>query len=43
MGTWYELDGNKIGQGRDNVKNYLKNNPEVCEDLLNRIKNGIVG
>ena len=27
-GAWYSYNGEKIGQGRENAKNYLKNNPE---------------
>ena len=29
-GAWYAYEGNKIGQGRENAKQYLKDNPEVC-------------
>ena len=29
-GAWYAYDGNKIGQGRENAKQYLRDNPEVC-------------
>ena len=29
-GAWYAYDGNKIGQGRDNAKTFLKENPDVC-------------
>ena len=28
-GSWYSFDGDRIGQGRENVKNYLKENPEI--------------
>lgn len=28
-GSWYSFDGNRIGQGRENVKRYLSENPEV--------------
>jgi len=33
-GAWYSFEGNRIGQGRENVKRYLSENPEV----LNRIE-----
>ncbi|MEG0157450.1 MAG: recombinase RecA [Anaerovoracaceae bacterium] len=33
-GSWYSFDGDRIGQGRENVKNYLKEHPET----LNRIE-----
>jgi len=32
-GAWFSYDGNRIGQGRDNAKQYLKDNPEVAEKL----------
>jgi recombination protein RecA len=28
-GAWYSFDGNRIGQGRENVKSYLQQNPEI--------------
>ena len=36
-GSWYSFEGNRIGQGRENVKEYLESNPEVMarvESLL---------
>ena len=33
-GAWYSFEGNRIGQGRENVKKYLAENP----DVLNRIE-----
>ncbi len=32
-GTWYSHAGNRIGQGRDNVRNYLKANPEIANSI----------
>ena len=32
-GAWYAYQGNRIGQGRDNTKAYLKSNPAVLEEL----------
>lgn len=40
-GAWYEYQGNKIAQGRDAAKDYLKSNPDVANELLNQIKNGV--
>ena len=37
-GSWFEYDGNKIAQGRDSAKQYLKNNPEVTNIILEKIK-----
>jgi len=32
-GAWYAYEGNKIGQGRENAKQYLKDNPAVCDEV----------
>lgn len=32
-GAWYAYNGNRIGQGRENVKEYLKANPETAKEL----------
>jgi recombination protein RecA len=32
-GAWYSYDGERIGQGRENVRTFLKNNPEVFAKL----------
>lgn len=37
-GSWYELDGEKIGQGRDTAVNYLNEHLALVDDLLSRIK-----
>lgn len=36
-GAWYSMNGERLGQGRDNVKVYLKENKEIMEDLKQRI------
>ena len=37
-GSWYELDGEKIGQGRDTAVGYLNDHQALVDDLLARIK-----
>lgn len=37
-GAWYAYDGSKIGQGRENAKQYLKDNPEICSDIENKVR-----
>ncbi|SHI58075.1 recombinase RecA [Pseudobutyrivibrio xylanivorans] len=37
-GAWYAYLGEKIGQGRENAKMYLKQNKEVCEEIANAIR-----
>lgn len=32
-GSWYSYNDTKIGQGRDAVKNMLKDNPELCDEV----------
>ena len=39
-GAWFSYDGNKIGQGRENAKEFLKNNPEVAKEVENKIMEG---
>ncbi len=36
-GAWYSYGGNRIGQGRENAKSFLKNNVEVSNELENKI------
>lgn len=38
-GAWYAYEGNKIGQGRENAKQYLKDNPAVCEEIEKKVRN----
>ncbi len=37
-GAWFSYNGNRIGQGRENVKQYLKENPEVCDEIEQKIR-----
>ena len=37
-GAWYAYLGEKIGQGRENAKAYLKQNPDVCEEIADAIR-----
>ena len=37
-GAWYAYDGNKIGQGRENAKNYLQENPAVCAEIEKKVR-----
>lgn len=36
-GSWFAYNGEKIGQGRDNAKNYLSANPAVMEEIKNKL------
>ena len=37
-GAWYAYNGEKIGQGRENAKAYLKENPMVCEEIEAKVR-----
>ena len=36
-GSWYSYDGNRIGQGRENAKQYLMSNPEAALEIESKI------
>ncbi|GFH90412.1 protein RecA [Lachnospiraceae bacterium] len=38
-GAWYAYEGNKIGQGRENAKQYLRDNPEICNEVEHKVRN----
>jgi len=42
-GSWFSYSGNKLGQGRDAVKQLIEDNPELMEDLEKKIKDKIAG
>ena len=37
-GAWYAYEGNKIGQGRENTKQYLKDNPAMLEEIEQKVR-----
>lgn len=37
-GAWYAYEGNKIGQGRENAKTYLKEHPDVMDELEAKVR-----
>ena len=37
-GSWYSYNGEKIGQGKDNVREFLKNNPEISKDIEGQVR-----
>lgn len=42
-GAWYSYQGNKIGQGRDNTRIWLKENPEIVDEINQKIRQEIAG
>ena len=41
-GSWYSYDGNKIGQGKDNAMNFLKDNPDTLKIVEEQLYNIIL-
>ena len=37
-GSWFSYNGERIGQGRENVKRYLHENPEMLEDIEEKVR-----
>ena len=37
-GAWYSYNGERIGQGRENVKIFLKDHPEICEEIEKKVR-----
>ena len=37
-GAWYSYNGEKIGQGKENAKIFLKSNPEIAEEVDRKIR-----
>ena len=42
-GSWFSYKDEKIGQGRENVKTYLENNPDIMKEVEEQIKAKISG
>ncbi|THU01518.1 recombinase RecA [Lampropedia puyangensis] len=40
-GAWYSYGGEKIGQGRDNAKEFLKENPELAREIENKVRENL--
>ena len=37
-GSWFSYNGNRIGQGRENVKKYLQDNPELLDEVEKKVR-----
>ena len=37
-GSWYSYEGEKIGQGRENAKIFLKEHPDIMKDVENKVR-----
>ena len=37
-GSWYAYNGEKIGQGKDNARDFLKENPDLAFEIENKVR-----
>lgn len=40
-GAWYAYNGEKIGQGRDNAREFLRENPDLAREIENKVREGL--
>ncbi|MEN8244661.1 MAG: recombinase RecA [Thermodesulfobacteriota bacterium] len=40
-GSWYSYDGERIGQGRENVKAFLTDNPDIFQDAYEKVREAV--
>src|SRR5436305_3226224 len=40
-GAWYAYNGDKIGQGRDNAREFLRENPELAREIENKVRDSL--
>ena len=40
-GAWYSYNGEKIGQGKDNAREFLRNNPDLAVEIENKVREAL--
>ena len=40
-GAWFSYEGERLGQGRDNIKKYMQENPEFAEMIETRVRRSL--
>src|SRR3954463_13758743 len=40
-GSWYAYNGEKIGQGKDNAREFLRENPQLCVEIENKVREAV--
>ena len=40
-GAWYAYNGEKIGQGKDNAREYLKEHPEIAQEIEAKVREAV--
>jgi recombination protein RecA len=38
LGAWYSYNGERIGQGRENARDFLKANPKIADDVEDKVR-----
>jgi recombination protein RecA len=41
-GSWFSMGDERIGQGKDSVKNFLINNPDIAEDVEAKVREQLI-
>ena len=41
-GAWYSYNGDRIGQGRENVRNFLRENPDIARHIETQIRAALI-
>ncbi|MEY8516173.1 recombinase RecA [Lachnospiraceae bacterium 29-84] len=41
-GAWFAYNGGKIGQGRENAKQYLKEHPDICQEVERKVREKVL-
>ena len=42
-GSWFSYNGQRIGQGKENAKKFLKDNPEMAQEIEDKIRSAAAG
>ena len=40
-GSWFTYEGDQLGQGRENVRQFLKDNPAITDEISNKVKGAL--
>ena len=40
-GAWYAYNGEKIGQGKDNSREFLRENPDIAREIENKVREAL--
>jgi recombination protein RecA len=40
-GAWYTFEGDRMGQGRENARQFLKDNPDIRTEVDTRLRKGL--